>query len=54
MTASAEKFIGAQTFASLTGNRVYTALFDQGAGPDVPHVELARGADLAIVAPATA
>ena len=52
MTASAEKFIGAQTFASLTGNKVYTALF--GEGPDVPHVELARGADLAIVAPATA
>ena len=52
MTASAERFIGAQTFASLTGNQVYTALF--GAGPDVPHVELARGADLAIVAPATA
>ena len=58
MTASAEKFIGAQTFASLTGNRVHTALFAEGAGagggPDVPHVELARGADLAIVAPATA
>ena len=56
MTASAERFVGAQTFASLTGNRVYTALFHEGAGggPDVPHVELARGADLAIVAPATA
>ena len=52
MTRSAEKFIGAQTFASLTGNKVYTGLF--GEGPDVPHVELARGADLAIVAPATA
>jgi phosphopantothenoylcysteine decarboxylase/phosphopantothenate--cysteine ligase len=52
MTASAERFIGAQTFASLTGNKVYTNLF--GEGPDVPHVELARGADLAIVAPATA
>ena len=52
MTRSAEKFIGAQTFASLTGNPVYTNLF--GEGPDVPHVELARGADLAIVAPATA
>lgn len=52
MTASAERFIGAQTFASLTGNKVYTTLF--GEGPDVPHVELARGADLAIVAPATA
>ena len=52
MTRSAEKFVGAQTFAALTGNKVYTALF--GEGPDVPHVELARGANLAIVAPATA
>ena len=52
MTRSAEKFVGAQTFAALTGNQVYTALFAEG--PDVPHVELARGADLAIVAPATA
>jgi phosphopantothenoylcysteine decarboxylase/phosphopantothenate--cysteine ligase len=52
MTSSAERFIGAQTFASLTGNKVNANLF--GEGPDVPHVELARGADLAIVAPATA
>ncbi|MGH2807517.1 MAG: bifunctional phosphopantothenoylcysteine decarboxylase/phosphopantothenate--cysteine ligase CoaBC [Actinomycetota bacterium] len=54
MTRSAEKFIGAQTFAALTGNQVYTELFPPAPGPDVPHVELARGADLAIVAPATA
>lgn len=52
MTRSATKFIGAQTFAGLTGNPVSTELF--GGGPDVPHVELARGAELAIVAPATA
>jgi phosphopantothenoylcysteine decarboxylase/phosphopantothenate--cysteine ligase len=52
MTRSAEKFVGAQTFAALTGNQVYTELF--AAGPDVPHVELARGAQLVVVAPATA
>jgi phosphopantothenoylcysteine decarboxylase/phosphopantothenate--cysteine ligase len=52
MTRSAERFIGAQTFAALTGNPVSTQLFGQG--PDVPHVELARGADLVVVAPATA
>ena len=52
MTRSATRFIGAQTFAALTGNPVQTELF--GTGPDVPHVELARGADLVIVAPATA
>lgn len=52
MTPSAERFVGAQTFAALTGNPVATKLFSAGA--DVPHVELARGADLAVLAPATA
>ena len=52
MTASAHRFVGAQTFAALTGHPVATELFSEGA--DVPHVELARGADLVLVAPATA
>jgi phosphopantothenoylcysteine decarboxylase/phosphopantothenate--cysteine ligase len=52
MTRSAERFIGAQTFAALTGNPVSTELFGNSA--DVNHVELARGAHLALVAPATA
>ncbi|HVF52701.1 MAG TPA: bifunctional phosphopantothenoylcysteine decarboxylase/phosphopantothenate--cysteine ligase CoaBC [Actinomycetota bacterium] len=52
MTQSATRFVGPQTFASLSGNVVATDLFS--GGPDVPHVELARGVALAIVAPATA
>jgi phosphopantothenoylcysteine decarboxylase / phosphopantothenate---cysteine ligase len=52
MTRSAQRFVGTQTFAALTGNPVSTDLF--GPGPEVPHVELARGADLVVVAPATA
>jgi len=52
MTPSAHHFVGAQTFAALSGNPVATEMF--GSGADVPHVELARGADLVIVAPATA
>jgi phosphopantothenoylcysteine decarboxylase / phosphopantothenate---cysteine ligase len=52
MTESATRFVGPQTFAGVTGNRVHHELF--GEGPDAPHVELARGADLAVVAPATA
>jgi phosphopantothenoylcysteine decarboxylase/phosphopantothenate--cysteine ligase len=52
MTRSAARFVGEQTFAALSGNDVHTELF--GAGPDVPHVELARSADLVVVAPATA
>ncbi|HWL66458.1 MAG TPA: bifunctional phosphopantothenoylcysteine decarboxylase/phosphopantothenate--cysteine ligase CoaBC [Actinomycetota bacterium] len=52
MTRSAERFVGEQTFTALTGNHVYRELFGQG--PDIPHIELARGADLVVVAPATA
>lgn len=52
MTRSAQRFVEAQTFTALTGNPVGTDLFVTG--PDVPHVELARGADLLLVAPATA
>jgi phosphopantothenoylcysteine decarboxylase/phosphopantothenate--cysteine ligase len=52
MTRSAQRFVEAQTFTALTGNPVGTDLFVSG--PDVPHVELARGADLLLVAPATA
>lgn len=52
MTRSAQRFVDAQTFTAGTGNPVGTDLFVTG--PDVPHVELARGADLLLVAPATA
>lgn len=52
MTASARRFVGEQTFAALTGNPVSTEMY--GSAGDVPHVELARGAALAMVAPATA
>ncbi|MDQ3985254.1 MAG: bifunctional phosphopantothenoylcysteine decarboxylase/phosphopantothenate--cysteine ligase CoaBC [Actinomycetota bacterium] len=52
MTPSARRFIGPQTFAAISGNPVATEVFDDG--PEAPHVELARGADLAVVAPATA
>ena len=52
MTDSAKRFVGEQTFAALSGNPVASEIF--GTGADVPHVELARGADLMVVAPATA
>lgn len=52
MTPSAERFIGAPTFAALTGNPVLTDLFDNTG--NVSHVELARVTQLAVVAPATA
>ncbi len=51
MTESALEFIGAQTFAAITGEHPFTALF--AADLVSPHTELARWADLVIVAPAT-
>lgn len=51
MTRSSQQFVGPQTFASISGRPVATDLFG---GPEAPHVELARGADLIVVAPATA
>jgi phosphopantothenoylcysteine decarboxylase/phosphopantothenate--cysteine ligase len=52
MTESALEFVGPQTFAAITGEHPFTSLF--GASLVSPHTELARWADLVIVAPATA
>ncbi len=53
LTPAAEYFIGAATFAALTGRRVVTRLFDEGE-PLGAHITLARRADVLCVAPATA
>jgi phosphopantothenoylcysteine decarboxylase/phosphopantothenate--cysteine ligase len=52
LSESAQEFIGAQTFASITGTHPVTSLF--GDESVSPHTEMARWADLIIVAPATA
>ena len=56
MTENATKFIPAETFSVLTKNKVYTDVFDET--PDdyinVPHISLGTGADVILVAPATA
>ncbi len=57
MTADAERFVGAVTLSALASERVRTSLWptssDGGAEP-VPHIALARTADVVLVAPATA
>ena len=53
MSASATRFVGAPTFAALSGRPVCTDMFDS-AFPLGPHIELARWADLFCIAPATA
>lgn len=52
LTASARQFVGAATFAGLTGRTVRTDVFDDPA--DITHVRMAREADVAVFAPATA
>jgi phosphopantothenoylcysteine decarboxylase/phosphopantothenate--cysteine ligase len=52
MTASAMRFVGPMTFAGITGRSAATDLWDPSYPGEV-HVELARGADAVVVAPAT-
>ncbi|HHM12815.1 MAG TPA: phosphopantothenoylcysteine decarboxylase [Planctomycetaceae bacterium] len=53
MTRAATKMVAPATFAALSGRRVATRVFDR-AFPLGAHIELARGADLLCVAPASA
>ncbi|MEV0261359.1 bifunctional phosphopantothenoylcysteine decarboxylase/phosphopantothenate--cysteine ligase CoaBC [Streptomyces sp. NPDC050617] len=51
-TASALHFVGEATWSGLSGNPVSTEVWD--AVHEVPHVRIGQGADLVVVAPATA
>jgi phosphopantothenoylcysteine decarboxylase / phosphopantothenate---cysteine ligase len=51
-THAALEFVGAATWAALSGHPVHAGVFDDA--HDVPHVKLGREADLVVVAPATA
>lgn len=54
MTAGAQAFITPLTLQALTGNEVHTSLLDEHAEAGMGHIELARWADLVIIAPASA
>jgi len=54
MTASAREFIGATTFQALSGRPVRDSLWDSAAEAAMGHIELARWADIVLVAPASA
>ncbi len=54
MTENAEKFIAPLTFHALSGNAVYTDMFNRQAADSMAHIELGRNADLVIIAPASA
>lgn len=55
MTKEAQEFITPLTLAGLSGNKVYTQMFDvdQNSGA-MPHIELGNQADVVLIAPATA
>ena len=54
MTRSASEFIGPMTLQAITGHPVRDALFDPQREAAMGHIELARWADVILVAPATA
>jgi phosphopantothenoylcysteine decarboxylase len=54
MTPAAMQFVGKATFSALSGRPVATETFEPSVWPLGPHIELVDGADLFVVAPATA
>jgi phosphopantothenoylcysteine decarboxylase/phosphopantothenate--cysteine ligase len=53
LTASSAQFVGAATFAGLTGRVPHTNMFAEGVAGEL-HVALARRSDLLLIVPATA
>lgn len=54
MTSAAKQFITPLTLQALSGSRVYDSLWKSSAENGMDHIELAKWADLILIAPATA
>ena len=54
MTEAATKFVTPATFQALTGKPVITDLWDASFANHMAHIELSRGADAIVIAPASA
>jgi phosphopantothenoylcysteine decarboxylase/phosphopantothenate--cysteine ligase len=54
MTAAAREFVTATTFQAVSGRTVRTDLWDAAAEAAMGHIELARWAEVVLIAPATA
>ncbi len=54
MTRAAREFVGPVTFQALSGRAVRTDLWDSAAEAAMGHIELARWAELVLIAPASA
>jgi phosphopantothenoylcysteine decarboxylase/phosphopantothenate--cysteine ligase len=54
LTEAGSRFVGSATFQALSGRPVWTDLWDTRPDNGMAHIDLTRGADACIVAPATA
>lgn len=54
MTQAAGHFVGAPTFQALSGRPVWTDLWDARPANGMAHIDLTRGADACLIAPASA
>jgi phosphopantothenoylcysteine decarboxylase / phosphopantothenate---cysteine ligase len=54
MTAAAQKFVTPLSAGAISGEKVFTDLFDPASEFDVGHIRLSRETELIVVAPATA
>jgi phosphopantothenoylcysteine decarboxylase / phosphopantothenate---cysteine ligase len=54
MTGAARHFVGAATFQAVTGHPVFTDLWDERIDNGMAHIDLSRGTDAVLVAPASA
>jgi len=54
MTEAATRFVSSLTLAALSGERVYTHMFEADAGEEMSHISLAADCDLIVVSPASA
>ena len=54
MTEAATRFVGTATFQALSGRPVWDDLWDRRVDNGMAHIDLSRGADAILIAPATA
>lgn len=54
LSESATRFVTPQTFQALTGRPARTELWDDSVHNNMAHIDLTRGADMLLIAPATA
>ena len=54
LTEGGQQFVTPMALAALSGNKVYTSLFDLKDEVEMGHIQLSREADLVVVCPATA